>query len=225
MNQLENECRQSIHWATGRVFFRASLASVALLLATGSMAFAEGETSADDINRRLYERLDGAPSGDKIQTVSGQMYISKEHLESGVINDALAAMLEQGGTSDSKVAVRRAARLNFEIHFNKNSAELTDESRSGLDELGKVLGSEYLDMRFVLGGHTDLDGDDSVNGPLSQARADSARDYLVEKYELGSDRIVAKGYGTADPLREVEKSAQDKLYNRRVDLRPIRDDP
>ena len=110
----------------------------------------------------------------------------------------------------------------FEIHFKKNSAELTDESRAGLDELGQVLGSDYLEMRFIIGGHTDLDGDESVNGPLSQARADSARDYLVDNFKLDSDRLVAKGFGTADPLRDVEESAQDKLYNRRVDLRPIR---
>lgn len=204
--------------------FLTSLGSVVLALAIGTVAFAEGETSADDINRRLYERLDGAHSEDKIETVSGQMYIAKEHLESGVINDALAAMLDQGQVSDAKVAVRRAARLNFEIHFQKNSAELTDESRAGLDQLGEVLGADYLDMRFVLGGHTDLDGDDAVNGPLSQARADTARDYLVEKYQLDSDRLVAKGFGTTDPLRDIEKSAQDKLYNRRVDLRPIRND-
>jgi len=201
------------------------LLSLALVFALESSALAEGDSSTDAINRRLYERLDGAaPSADKIQTVSGQMYISKENLESGVISDALAAMLDQGQALDSKVSVRSASRLNFEIHFQKNSAELTEESRAGLDELGEVLGSDYLDMRFILGGHTDLDGNENVNGPLSQARAESAREYLMEKYELESNRLVAKGYGTADPLREVEENAQDKLYNRRVDLRPIRDE-
>jgi outer membrane protein OmpA-like peptidoglycan-associated protein len=205
----------------------ASLASVGFVCAVGvgSAAFAEDGADAADINRRLYQQLDGAPSGDKIQTVSGQLYIAKENLESGVINDALAAMLEQGQASDSKVAVRRAARLNFEIHFKKNSAELTEESRAGLDELGQVLGSDYLEMPFIIGGHTDLDGAESINGPLSQARADSARDYLVDRFNLDSDRLVAKGFGTADPLREVEKDAQDKLFNRRVDLRPIRNEP
>jgi outer membrane protein OmpA-like peptidoglycan-associated protein len=141
-----------------------------------------------------------------------------------VISDALEAMLDAGQASSESVAVRHAARLNFEIHFQKNSSDLTDESRAGLDELGEVLGRDYLDMGFIVGGHTDLDGNDAVNGPLSQARAESARDYLVEKFQLDSERLVAKGFGTADPLREVEESAQDKLYNRRVDLRPIRDD-
>lgn len=209
---LPVECRWTLSW----------LALIALV--TAPMALAEGDSSADDINRQLYERLDGPSTREQIQTVSGQLYIAKEHLESGVISDALEAMLDAGQPSSETVAVRHAARLNFEIHFQKNSSELTDESRAGLDELGEVLGRDYLDMRFIVGGHTDLDGNDAVNGPLSQARAESARDYLVEKFQLDSERLVAMGFGTADPLREVEESAQDKLYNRRVDLRPIRDD-
>lgn len=201
-----------------------SLAVVVCLVSIVSIASAEGGKSSDEINRRLYEQLNGEPSSDRIQTVSGQLYIPKEKLESGLINEALAAMLDQGQASDSTVSVRRAARLNFEIHFKKNSAELTEESRAGLDELGQVLGTDFLETRFIIGGHTDLDGDESVNGPLSQARADAARSYLVKNFDLDSNRLVAKGFGTADPLREVEKSAQDKLYNRRVDLRPIRSD-
>ena len=209
---LPVECRWTLSW-------------VALIaFVTAPMALAEGDSSADHINRRLYERLDGPSTSEPIQTVSGQLYIAKEHLESGVISDALEAMLDAGQASSETVAVRHAARLNFEIHFQKNSSELTDESRAGLDELGEVLSRDYLDMRFIVGGHTDLDGNNAVNGPLSQARAESARDYLVEKFQLNSERLVAKGFGTGDPLREVEESAQDKLYNRRVDLRPIRDD-
>lgn len=204
-----------------------SCLAILIVLAVGwvHVASADGDSSASEINRRLYERLDGGSSADKIETVSGQMYIRKENLDRAVINDALARMLDRGQGSDAEVGIRRAARLNFEIHFKKNSAELTDESRRGLDELGEVLGAAYLDTRFVLGGHTDLDGDESINGPLSQARADSARSYLVEKFEIASDRIVARGFGTSEPLHETERSAEDKRYNRRVDLRPIREEP
>ena len=197
--------------------------SVAVLaIGIADFAFAQAETTAADINSRVYQQLAGNPSAEKIQTVSGQMYIAKENIDSAVINDALAAMLAQGQGADAVVSVRSAPRLNFEIHFKKNSADLTPESREGLDALGEVLASEYLDTRFVLGGHTDLDGDAAMNGPLSQARADSARNYLLERHQITSDRLVAKGYGMSEPLREVEESAQDKLYNRRVDLRPVR---
>ena len=61
-----------------------------------------------------------------------------------------------------------------------------------------------------------------VNGPLSQARAEAARNYLVDSDEIPSARLEATGCGTEDPLRKVEQTAQDKLGNGCVDLRQIR---
>jgi outer membrane protein OmpA-like peptidoglycan-associated protein len=61
-----------------------------------------------------------------------------------------------------------------------------------------------------------------VNGPLSQARAEAVRNYLVDSDEIPSARLEATGCGTEDPLRKVEQTAQGKLHNRRVDLRQIR---
>lgn len=203
----------------------SALISVLFAFGVGRTGSAESESSAEDINQRLYQQLGGSPADSKIETVSGQPYIPQEQINKAVINAALSRMLDEGQGVGASVSVRRGARLNFEIHFKKNSAELTDEARSGLDELGEVLSSDFLTTRFILGGHTDLDGDEAINGPLSQARAESARAYLIENHALQANRIVAKGYGTTEPLREVEENAQDKLYNRRVDLRPIRDEP
>ncbi|MCR9097922.1 MAG: OmpA family protein [bacterium] len=195
---------------------------LALSLAAGS-AGAEGGADADAINARLYEAL-APPSGSgRIETVSGQMYLSKENMDADVIAEALSAMRSLEAGEGTTVAVQRTPRINFEIHFPKNSARLTDESRASLDELAEALrGGDYDSMRFMLGGHTDQDGDAAVNQPLSEARAQMARDYLVEEHGLDQSRLVARGFGASEPLREVEENAQDKLYNRRVDLRPLR---
>ena len=191
---------------------------------TSSMGLAEGDApDMDAINQRLYQQLAPPMGSGKIETVSGQMYLSKENIDSGTISEALAAMLDLQQGAGQAVAVQRAPRLNFEIRFPKNSADLTPESRKSLDELATALDDEdYTGMRFMLGGHTDQDGDEAVNKPLSQARADQARTYLVESHSIPADRLVARGFGAGEPLREVEENAQDKLYNRRVDLRPIR---
>ena len=197
--------------------------AAAIFLAAAGPAWAEGqEPAVDSINQRLYQQLNGSPSETKIETVSGQMYITQENIDANVIGDALAALLNAQQTQGESVSVQRAPRLNFEIHFKKNSADLTEESHSSLDQLAEVLSSDYTEMNFVLGGHTDQDGDQAVNQPLSQARADSARAYLVKAHSISPDRLVARGFGSEEPLREVEASAQDKLYNRRVDLRPLR---
>lgn len=201
------------------------LASAVAMLLSFGLALAASSASADPadaINQRLYEQLQGGPSGSKIETVSNQLYIAHENIDASVIGDALGALLDRQSGKSHSVAVQRRPRLNFEIHFEKNSADLTPESRGSLDELGKVLGSSYTDMRFVIGGHTDQDGDQAVNLPLSQARAEQARDYLVTNHAIAEERLVARGFGSAEPLRNEEKSLKDKQYNRRVDLRPLR---
>jgi len=204
-----------------RILLPTALA-VALSCLAFAPALAEDAEPAEAINQRLYQQLGASPSRGKVETVSGQMYISQENIDADVISDALAAMLDAQQTQGQTVSVQRAQRLNFEIHFKKNSADLTEESQASLDELAKALGSGFPDQRFILGGHTDQDGNEGVNQPLSQARADSARAYLVEEHSIASDRLVARGFGAGEPLREVESNAQDKLYNRRVDLRPLR---
>jgi outer membrane protein OmpA-like peptidoglycan-associated protein len=177
---------------------------------------------ADAINERLYQALDGSPNEKKIERVSDQLYLSKKNMDAAVISDALAALLDGQVTQGENISVRREPSLNFEIHFNKNTAEMTPDSRDSLDQLGEVLESHYQGIRFVIGGHTDLDGDPAVNVPLSQARADATREYLVKNHSIAEERLAAQGFGSAEPLMAVEKSVKDKQYNRRVDLRPLR---
>lgn len=197
-----------------------------LLLAIGPNLARADETSAEDVNRRLHEQLEGAggAGGDarRIEYVSGQPYLSQENIHSELIRQALDRMLDSQAVPQENIAIQRSSRLNFEIHFQKNSADLTDRSRQSLDQLGTVLADEHLDMRFVVGGHTDLDGNPSINRPLSQARAEAARSYLIERHAIAPERLQARGYGASEPLRAVEQSAQDKKFNRRVDLRPVR---
>ena len=202
-----------------RTIGNVCLSALAIMLSAG-LAAAQGMNA---INKHLYEQLAPPMGSGKIETISGQMYISKENIDSGTISEALAAMLDQQQMAGHAVSVQRAPRLNFEIHFPKNSADLTPEARNSLDELAMALeDDDYTSMRFMLGGHTDLDGDEAVNKPLSQARADTARKYLVDSHSIPGERLVATGFGAGEPLREVEENAQDKRYNRRVDLRPIR---
>ena len=197
-----------------------------LVLAVGPDLARADEAAARDVNRRLYEQLEGfdATLDDqgRIETISGQLYLSQENIEPGLIHRALDSLLDPQAVPQENVAIRRRSRLNFEIRFPKNSALLTAQSQQNLDQVGAVLARDYLETRFVVGGHTDLDGDPNVNRPLSQARAEAARSYLIERHGIAPERLQARGYGASEPLRTVEQSDQDKSYNRRVDLRPVR---
>ena len=65
----------------------------------------------------------------------------------------------------------------------------------------------------------DSDGSDVFNQKLSEGRAQSAVNYLSSK-GIGKNRLVAKGYGEAQPLAP-NTSAEGKAKNRRVELKII----
>lgn len=68
---------------------------------------------------------------------------------------------------------------------------------------------EYPDMIIELGSHTDNRGVDSYNQELAQRRAESARNWLVDR-DVEAERIVAKGYGEEAP-KSVTKRVADKF--------------
>ncbi|MCB9281022.1 MAG: DUF1573 domain-containing protein [Lewinellaceae bacterium] len=73
-------------------------------------------------------------------------------------------------------------------------------------EVVRGLMEQYPDMRIELSSHTDYRGDDAYNQRLSQARAESARRWLVRN-GIARDRIEAKGYGETVPQTVNERIA------------------
>jgi outer membrane protein OmpA-like peptidoglycan-associated protein len=67
-----------------------------------------------------------------------------------------------------------------------------------------------------VGGHTDNTGRKATNVRLSQARANTVRDYLIGKGVDGA-RITAKGYGPDQPVAE-NTTVAGRAANRRVEL-------
>jgi peptidoglycan-associated lipoprotein len=78
------------------------------------------------------------------------------------------------------------------------------ESMVALDNLVEILG-DNPSITVELGAHTDSRGSETVNQPLSQRRAQSVVDYLIQK-GIAPDRLTAKGYGFSQP-----KVVDDKL--------------
>jgi OmpA-OmpF porin, OOP family len=104
------------------------------------------------------------------------------------------------------------------VTFETNSAKLTPDSQAVLDHVVFSL-RDWTNVKVEIGGHTDAAGSDDHNLSLSQARADSVRDYLVSQGVDGS-RLVAKGYGESDPIAD-NKTAHGRAKNRRVELTKV----
>lgn len=104
------------------------------------------------------------------------------------------------------------------VNFQSGKAVLTPESLAALDKVAASL-KEWPDVRIEVGGHTDNVGSDALNQKLSQARAQTVRDYLISKGVDGS-RLTAKGYGPSKPIAD-NSTPEGRAQNRRVELTKI----
>jgi OOP family OmpA-OmpF porin len=105
------------------------------------------------------------------------------------------------------------------VHFESNSSNLLPESESTLEDAGRAL-EHFVDLRIEVQGHTDTRGAASYNQKLSQSRAESVRQYLLDHFHLKPDNVVARGYGESQP--EVkERNDEDRQRNRRVVLKAL----
>jgi OOP family OmpA-OmpF porin len=104
--------------------------------------------------------------------------------------------------------------VNFE--FNKSS--LTEDSKDILDEVAASL-KERPDVKVEIGGHCDSIGPQAYNQTLSQARAETVMQYLVDK-GVKAENLRAEGYGESQPIAS-NKTEAGRAQNRRVELKRI----
>jgi len=86
------------------------------------------------------------------------------------------------------------------------------------EKLAKVAGIllAYPGLNIEVGGYTDNVGGDAMNQTLSENRADSVRDYLVQE-GVATNSVSAKGFGNTLPVASNDSSA-GRQQNRRVEL-------
>ena len=107
-------------------------------------------------------------------------------------------------------------KIDLEIHFDYNSAEIARGSTQAVQELGKALSDASMKgSTFIVAGHTDAIGSEAYNQDLSERRADTIKNYLVEHYGLNGSDLVTVGYGKTRP--KDPKAPMDPT-NRRVQV-------
>ncbi len=105
------------------------------------------------------------------------------------------------------------------VVFRTGSAEITEDSYPILDGVFDQL-TKYSDRKFEIAGHTDNVGKDKINIKLSLDRANSVRDYLVNR-GIEANRLVGKGYGASRPKAD-NKTAEGRSINRRIEFYRIK---
>jgi len=103
------------------------------------------------------------------------------------------------------------------IHFDFNRYEVRPESAQILDTAAATL-SRVPDMRVNLNGYCDEIGSQSYNIVLSQRRAESVRNHLVQA-GIAPDRLIPHGYGKSNFVA-TNDTDEGRAQNRRVELIP-----
>jgi outer membrane protein OmpA-like peptidoglycan-associated protein len=106
-------------------------------------------------------------------------------------------------------------KIDLEITFDYNSADISAKSLPSVQALGKALTNPDLKgSTFIVAGHTDAAGGEAYNQDLSERRSDSIKRYLVDKYGIAGADLVTVGYGKSklkdpsNPLAEVNRRVQ-----------------
>ena len=107
-------------------------------------------------------------------------------------------------------------KIDLEIQFEYNSADIRPSSTPGVQELGNALSNASLKgSTFIVAGHTDAIGSEAYNQDLSERRADTIKRYLTEKYGIKGSDLVTVGYGKSKPK---DPNAPMDPINRRVQV-------
>jgi outer membrane protein OmpA-like peptidoglycan-associated protein/tetratricopeptide (TPR) repeat protein len=104
------------------------------------------------------------------------------------------------------------------IFFDFDRFELKAESRIELEKLTEFL-TQNPSLKIEISGHTDNQGNANYNKNLSNNRAKSVVDFLVDK-GIEKDRLSFKGYGAEQPLAD-NSTEEGRAKNRRTEFKVI----
>lgn len=110
-----------------------------------------------------------------------------------------------------------------DIYYDFDDWSLRQASEAELKKLVNFL-SDHADIKIELSSHTDARGQDDYNQKLSEKRAKSLVDYLIEN-GISKERMIPRGYGEQKPVNKcvnaVECTEDEHQQNRRTEIKII----
>ncbi len=160
--------------------------------------------------RALDERLGGATAERTalIQRLEAQARI-KEQFErvEQMFTTEEARVFRQGNT-----VILRLVGLTFD----SGASNIKPANFDLLNKVEKAV-DVFPRSELVIEGHTDSFGGDDLNQKLSQDRAESVQQYMINAMRIPSYRLIATGYGETRPVASNETES-GRAKNRRIDI-------
>lgn len=101
------------------------------------------------------------------------------------------------------------------VQFEFDSADLTYEAKTNLDDVVKAL-KQNPKVKLRIQGYTDSVGDDQYNYGLSLRRAESVKNYMVQK-GVAAERLTTQGFGEKNPIASND-TPEGRAENRRIEF-------
>jgi outer membrane protein OmpA-like peptidoglycan-associated protein len=193
---------------------KAITLSAALSMTAGLAIAGDNNVSADQILNALQPKpltrgLSTGPQADPAVKAKETGFIA-------TLRNRKTRSLSLGEREEIAEIASTKPKIDLEIQFDYNSADISSSSMPSVQALGKALSDSKLrGSTFVVAGHTDAVGGESYNQDLSERRADSIKRYLTEKYGINGTDLVTVGYGKTKPK---DPSAPMDPINRRVQV-------
>lgn len=174
---------------------------------------AENETRLADMEEEmaaLDERLGGATAerAALVQRLEAQARVKEQ----------FAQVEKMFATSEARV-FREGNNIILRmigLTFDSGASQIKPQS---FDLLGKV--ERAIDVfprsELIIEGHTDSHGGDESNQKLSQERAESVQQYMINAMRIPTYRLIATGYGETHPVASNETES-GRTRNRRIDI-------
>lgn len=202
-----------------------SMLAIAALLAAGCSDMNGGQPMSDTTKNTLIGAGVGALAGGAIggnakgAVIGGAVGAAGGYGWSKYMENKKAQM--QKATAGSGVNVVQTAdnQLKLEvpsdISFASGRADINPRLRPILDQFAQGLGSQpNTEVRVI--GHTDSTGSEALNDRLSLERAQSVKNYLVDR-GVRADTVQVAGRGMHEPVADNGTEA-GRAQNRRVEI-------
>ena len=201
---------------------RKSLTAILSILTIGAtlsfgVARAADDVTEDQIVRALAPAKKPVTRGLSVgpQTQTDPAATAAEGQFVQTIRNRSTRSLSAAEREEIATLVKDKPKIDLEINFDYNSANISARSLRSVQALGRALSNPDLKgSTFIVAGHTDAAGGDAYNQELSERRADSIKHYLVDKFGIAGSDLVTVGYGKTklkeptNPLAEVNRRVQ-----------------
>ena len=169
--------------------------------------------TADGAGNFLQKDMPPGPVTIRVEASGYMVHAEQQEIRISEDTKALISMNKRPKVSNVRVEGKEI-HIAKQIHFDTDSAKILGDSNSLMEEIADVIEHHQGIKRIEIQGHTDNTGTREHNQVLSDARANSVKNWLVGA-GIDPGRLVAKGYGQDRPV-VPNVTAANKARNRRV---------